>query len=179
LGRRSRKRGGLPARDVVAPPASPAPRADPFARVRARSQARDAEARAKLDPLAPGERPAAVTVAAFVAVGLAIANVALWAAGVKVSGQRTSPAGVVAFAILMLAAAVGLWRARYWAVLGFEALLGLSIVVAALSLVVASNAAAVVLCLGIIGLAGPLFWKLIRAMARIQMPDRRPPAPGG
>ena len=120
-----------------------------------------------------------MTVAAFVAVGLAIANVALWAAGVKVSGQRTSPAGVVAFAILMLAAAVGLWRARYWAVLGFEALLGLSIVVAALSLVVASNAAAVVLCLGIIGLAGPLFWKLIRAMARIQMPDRRPPAPGG
>ena len=116
---------------------------------------------------------------AFVAVALAIANVALWAAGVEVRGQHTSAVGVVAFAILMLATAVGLWRARYWAVLGFEALLGLSIVIAALSLVVASNLAAVLLCVGIIAFAGPLFWKLIRAMARIQMPDRRPAARDG
>jgi hypothetical protein len=174
LGRRSRKRG-RPGATAAPRPAQP----DPFARARVRSEARDAEARAKLHPLASGERPGAVTVAAFVAVALAIANVALWAAGVEVRGQHTSAVGVVAFAILMLATAVGLWRARYWAVLGFEALLGLSIVIAALSLVVASNLAAVLLCVGIIAFAGPLFWKLIRAMARIQMPDRRPAARDG
>ena len=75
----------------------------------------------------------------------------------------------------MVAAAVGMWRTRYWAVLGFEALLGVSILIAALSLTVASNWQAVVLCLGTIAIAGPLFYKLVRAMARIQMPSRRPP----
>jgi hypothetical protein len=158
---------------------APAGEASVFSRARARTEARNAQARAKLDPLPPGERPLAVTVAAFVAVALAVANVALWAAGVEVRGQRTSAVGVGAFAVLMLAAALGLWRARYWAVLGFEALLGLTIVIAALSLVVASNVAAVLLCVGIIALAGPLFWKLIRAMARIQMPDRGPARPDG
>jgi hypothetical protein len=167
LGRRSRKRSAGTKATVASAPSA-------FDRARARSEARNAEARAKLDPLEPGERPAAVTVAAFVAVGLAVTNVALWAAGVDVRGQRTTAVGVAAFAVLMLAAALGLWRARYWAVLGFEALLGVSIVIAALSLVVASNLAAVLLCVGIIALATPLFWKLVRAMARIQMPDRRP-----
>jgi hypothetical protein len=62
--------------------------------------------------------------------------------------------------------------AKYWAVLGFEVLLGVSIIFAGLSLVVASNLAAVALCVGIIALAGPLFWFLIRAMARLQMPER-------
>jgi hypothetical protein len=171
LGRRSRKRG------AAKPAAAPSP--PPFARARERSEARNAQARAKLEPLPPGGRPGAVTVAAFVAVALAIANVALWAAGVEVRGQKTSAVGVTAFAILMLAAALGLWRARYWAVLGFEALLGVSIVIAALSLIVASNLAAVLLCVGIILLAGPLFWKLVRAMARIQMPDRGPARPDG
>ena len=96
--------------------------------------------------------------------------------------RRVVGVGVLFVAALFFftVAEFGRRRIRYpVAVLGFEALLGLSIVVAALSLVVASNAAAVVLCLGIVALAGPLFWKLIRAMARIQMPDRRPPAPGG
>ena len=39
---------------------------------------------------------------------------------------------------------------------------------------VASNVAAVVLCLAIIAVAGTLFWFLIRVMARIQLPSRRP-----
>jgi hypothetical protein len=183
LGRRSRKRSagskGTAAQPKPSSTGAPAGEASVFSRARARTEARNAQARAKLDPLPPGERPPAVTVAAFVAVALAVANVALWAAGVEVRGQRTSAVGVGAFAVLMLAAALGLWRARYWAVLGFEALLGLTIVIAALSLVVASNVAAVLLCVGIIALAGPLFWKLIRAMARIQMPDRGPARPDG
>ena len=79
---------------------------------------------------------------------------------------------VIAFAVLMGGAALGMWLGVYWAVLLFQALLGITIVIAALSLLVASNVAAVALCAAIVGLGGWLFWKLIRAMARMQMPRR-------
>ncbi len=46
------------------------------------------------------------------------------------------------------------------------------VVFAAASLAVASNLQAAVLCVVIIGAGGWLFWKLIRVMARIQMPRR-------
>jgi hypothetical protein len=67
-----------------------------------------------------------------------------------------------------------MWRMRYWAVLGFEVLLGVAIVFAALSLLVASNVQGALLAVAVIAVAAPLFWKLIRTMARIQMPARRP-----
>jgi hypothetical protein len=67
-----------------------------------------------------------------------------------------------------------MWHHRYWAVLGFEALLGITVAIAALSLLVASNLAAVALCVVTIGLGGWLFWKLVRVMARLQAPERRP-----
>jgi len=76
-------------------------------------------------------------------------------------------------------AAIGMWKCRYWAVLGFEALLGIAIVFSAISLLVASNVAAVLLCVAIIAVASPLFWLLIRAMARIQLPARRRDEPVG
>ena len=44
-----------------------------------------------------------------------------------------------------------MWARRYWAVLGFEMLLGVAIVGAAISLMRASNLAGVALCLGLIG----------------------------
>jgi hypothetical protein len=144
----------------------------------ARGRQKDAEARAKLVPLAPGERPRAVTVAAILAALLGIANLVLLAVGYEVDeGGQT--AGALIFAALMAGAAIGMWRCRYWAVLGFEALLGIAIVFAALSLLVASNLAAVLLCVAVIAVAGPLFWFLIRAMARIQLPARRRNEPVG
>lgn len=141
---------------------------------RKRGEERDAEVRAGLEPLREGERPAAVTVAAVAAAVLALANLGLFLAGVKVRGQNTQAGGVILFASLMLLAAGGMWRARYWAVLGFEALLGISLVVAALSLVRASNLLGVLVPLAVLTLGGTLFWKLVRAMARIQMPERKP-----
>ncbi len=144
----------------------------------ARGRQKDAEARAKLVPLAPGERPRAVTAAAILAALLGIANLVLLAAGYEVEeGGQT--AGALIFAALMAAAAIGMWRCRYWAVLGFEALLGIAIVFSAMSLLVASNLVAVLLCLAIIAVASPLFWFLIRAMARIQLPARRRDEPVG
>jgi hypothetical protein len=65
-----------------------------------------------------------------------------------------------------------MWKVRYWAVLGFQVLLGVTVLGAFLALLRAENLAAVALCFAIMGVCGPLFWKLIRAMARIQMPRR-------
>jgi hypothetical protein len=150
-----------------------------MARGYARGRVRDEAVRARLEPLAPGERPLAVTLAAVLAAALAVLNLVLFAAGWEVRGQEPSTFGVVLFAGLMLAAAIGMWHCRYWAVLGFEALLGVALLWSSLSLLVAANLVAVVLCVGVIAVAGPLFWFLIRAMARIQLPSRRPQEPVG
>jgi hypothetical protein len=77
------------------------------------------------------------------------------------------------FTVLLLFMAWGLWRARYWAVLGMEALLAITMLVFALALPFASNLRAVVLSVGVLVPATALFWFLIKAMARIQMPERR------
>jgi hypothetical protein len=150
-----------------------------MARAYARARERDAAVRDALEPLAPGERPLAVTVAAVLAALLGAANLVLLAAGWEIQGGDQSVAGVLIFAGLMAIAAVGMWQCRYWAVLGFEVLLGIALVYAVLALLVASNLQAVVRCLGIVAIAGPLFWFLIRAMARIQLPARRPREPVG
>ena len=138
----------------------------------ARSRERDEAVRASLEPLAEGERPLAVTIAAILAAVLALANLGFFLAGWEVTGEDPTAGGVLAFCALLLAAAVGMWFRRYWAVLGFEVLLGITLVYAGLSLLFPSNWQGVVLTLGVIALAGPLFWFLIRAMARIQMPKR-------
>ena len=73
----------------------------------------------------------------------------------------------------MLVAAAGCGAAKYWAVLGFEALLGLSVLTRGLALLVASNVAGGrPLASACSPSAGTLFWFLIRAMARLQMPER-------
>ena len=65
-----------------------------------------------------------------------------------------------------------MWRAKYWAVLGFEVLMGVTTAFGALSLLVASSLRGALIALGVVVICGTFFWKLIRAMARIQMPDR-------
>jgi hypothetical protein len=136
----------------------------------ARAEERNAAVRATLTPLAPGERPPALVVAVVLAAALAIANVVALVAGLDVEGRRPGAFGVLLFALLMLAAAWGMWQRRYGAVLAFEALLGITVAIAALSLFVANNAAAVVLCLVILLPGGWLFWKLVRVMGRLQAP---------
>jgi hypothetical protein len=166
LGQRSRKR-----RTTGAAGGAPGAQGGDLQRGYARARQRDEEARASLEPLAPGERPVAVAVAAVVAALIAVANVVLVATGSGVGGRRSVTGGLV-FAALMAVAAVFMWRRKYWAVLGFQALLGLSVITASLSLLVASNVEAVVRSLIVIAVAGTLFWFLIRAMARLQMPSR-------
>jgi hypothetical protein len=184
LGRRSRKRsaaggasadGGRADRPAAEPPAGAEPDRSPRSPRRRSSQERNEAVRAALQPLGPGERPGAVTVGAIVAAALAVANLVAYLAGLKIDGERPAITGIVVYEALLVAAAAGMWRAKYWAVLGFEFMLGFLLVILALLLVRASNALAVAVVLAIGVPAGWLFWKLVRAMARIQMPA----PPGG
>ena len=171
MGKRSRKRRSTAS---PSPTPAPAPRPAPAARP-SRSEAKNAAVRAQLEPLETGERPAAVTVGAAIATVLAVANVVLYIAGVKVSGQKPTVQGIAGPTLIMAVCGYGMWRAKYWAVLGMEALLGLVIIIFALLLATAENLQAVLVSLAVIGLSGLLFWKLVKAMARIQMPKRPEP----
>jgi hypothetical protein len=166
---RARKRARAAAAGEVSAPTPPDAPPKPLSR----SERRNAEARAALEPLEEGERPVAVTVAAVIAGGLVVANIALAVGGYKIQGKHPAVAGVVVFTALLLAMAIGLWRVRYWAVLGMEALLAITMLLFSLALPFASNVRAVVVSVAVLIPAATLFWFLIRAMARIQMPDRR------
>ena len=56
-------------------------------------------------------------------------------------------------------------------------MLALLIVIWSLLLVKAETAVGALLATAIIALAGTMFWFLVKALARIQMPERRPPPP--
>jgi hypothetical protein len=150
-------------------PESPRPRGY------ARGRAKDEAARAELKPLAPGERPTAVTVGAIVAGGLAAANLIAVIAGLNGAIDDDDRARAIAGSLLvtglLCAVAWGMWNARYWAVLGMQALLGLTLIAAALGIVTAQNAAGMLVLVAIIAGAGTLFWFMVKAMARIQMPE--------
>jgi hypothetical protein len=135
---------------------------------------REEIARAALEPLHEGERPPALLIAVVVAVLLALGVVigALTVHGLRRHGGSL-PGGVFLAGVLALLA-LGMYRCRYWAVLAFEALLAFQILVTSLALVVASTLLAAGLCLVSIGLAGWLFWKLVRVMGRIQAGERGP-----
>jgi hypothetical protein len=140
----------------------------------ARSRAKDDDARAALVPLAEGERPRAVTVAAAVAALFSGGNLIAYAAGLEINGERPQAVGVISYSLLMAIAAWGMWRSKYWAVLGMQAILGILIVLFSLFLFEASDVQSALICVAIIVPAGTLFFFLIKAMARIQMPERRP-----
>ena len=133
----------------------------------ARGEAKNAEIRATLEPLAPGERPWPLLAAIAVAVVLAAVNLIG-----TLATDEVPLGGTLLFVAVMAMAAYGLWHQRAWAVLGFLALLGIIAAFGILSLLVASDLAAVALCVVVVGLSGTLFWKLIRVLGRIQAPPR-------
>jgi hypothetical protein len=144
----------------------------------ARSEAKNEAVRETLEPLAEGERPTPVTIAAVASAVLAtvftVSTVAA-AAGVEVSGKQPSPIPLAIIAGVIWYMTWGLWKARYWAVLGFQMLLLLFMLSAALGLVQVSTLLQAAVSLLLLGGAAWLFFKMIRALARIQMPAR----PGG
>lgn len=141
----------------------------------ARAEQRNREAREALEPLAEGERPTVVTVGAVIAALIAVSIAAGYAAGVEVDGERPRPPQVIAPAVIMGVMAWGMWHARYWAVLGFQLMLVIVLFSAFFGLVVgASSVAQIVGTLALLAGAGALFYFMVKAMARIQMPTRLP-----
>ncbi len=133
---------------------------------------REEHAQASLTPLEPDERPPALLVAVAVAALLALAVIVGALTIHSLSHHGGSLAGGVFLACVLALLALGMYRRRYWAVLGFEALLTFQILATSLALVVASTLLAAGLCLVSIVLAGWLFWKLVRVMGRIQAAER-------
>jgi hypothetical protein len=150
---------------------TPVPAAGAQLSRRGRSEAKNEAVRAELVPLEEGERPTVVTVAALVAFLLAAGNVSAWAAGLKVDGDRPMLATIAFQGLLMGSLAYGMWRVRYWAVLGMEAILAILIVILAVLLLKASSGLTVLMIVALIGASGTLFWKLVRVMARMQIPE--------
>ncbi|MFT4049592.1 MAG: hypothetical protein QM648_07110 [Solirubrobacterales bacterium] len=144
-----------------------------YSNARGRSEAKNQAVRESLEPLAPGERPLAVTIAAIASAIFAIANVAVYALSDHAVGADRGKEVTQTFLIsLVLAiAAWGMWKAKYWAVLGFQTILGLQVIVLSLALLKASSWWVVLVFLALIVVFAILFWFLIRAMARLQMPE--------
>ena len=142
-------------------------------RMSRRYEERNEEARAKLEPLEEGERPAAVTAGAIASSLLAIVftvSAVLAVAGVDAGGRHIKPLPIITFGIVLWAMTVGMWRARYWAVLGFQTVLLLVMLASAFGLVVVSSVLQAVGTTILLAGSGTLFYFMIRAMARIQMP---------
>ena len=139
----------------------------------AQAEVRNREAREALEPLADGERPLVVTVGAAVSALLALLSIAGYLAGVEVEGDKPRLAQVLAPVLLLAIMAWGMWRARYWAVLGFQLLLVFLIFSAVFGLLVqAASAAQFAVTLALLAVSGTFFYFMVKAMARIQMPTR-------
>ncbi len=149
--------------------------AERMARGYARAEERNQAAREALVPLADGERPTVVTLGAVLAGLIALSIVAGYAAGVEVDGEKPRFAQAAAPALIMGVMAWGMWRARYWAVLVFQLILVFLIFSAVFGLAVqASTVAQFAATLGLLAFAGTFFYFMVKAMARIQMPERVP-----
>jgi hypothetical protein len=145
-------------------------------RLASRSEAKNRAAREALEPLEEGERPLVVTLGAIASALICASIVIAYALGAEVDGERPNLAQTIAPAVLTGVMAWGMWRARYWAVLGFQVVLLFLIIAAALGLVAAGSAVQVIGNVVVMAVAGTFFFFMVKALARIQMPDRGPRA---
>jgi hypothetical protein len=146
----------------VASSPSPGPTARP---PRKSSEERNQAIRAGLVPIAPGERPLPLVIAVAVAVALGLVNIVL-----LLAGQSGHPEQLVVYCGLVLGTAWGMWTKRYGAVLAFQCLLAIAVVIGFLFLLRASSLVDLLICFGLIVPTGWLFWKLVRVLARLQTP---------
>jgi hypothetical protein len=137
------------------------------------SSARDEQARATLEPLGPDERPLALLIAVAVAALLAVAVLVGGLTIHDLSSRGGSLPGAIVLSGVLAALAFGMYRRRYLAVLGFEALLALQIVLSSLALIIAASLLAAGEYVIALALGGWLFWKLVRVMGRIQAGEQR------
>ncbi|MGV1047838.1 MAG: hypothetical protein ACOYD4_04840 [Solirubrobacterales bacterium] len=167
--RKRKQRGGAADAETTPTPA------DRMKAGYAKAEERNQAAREALVPLAEGQRPTVVTVGSVLAGLLAISILAGYLAGVEVNGETPKLAQVLAPALIMGVMSWGMWRARYWAVLGFQLILVFLIFSAVYGLAVqATTLAQFAATLGLLAVSGGFFFFMVKAMARIQMPERLP-----
>jgi hypothetical protein len=150
----------------------------------ARSEAKNEAARQRLQPLREDERPTVVTIGAVIAALVSLSVIAGYAAGVEVTAfsaegvaqgeERPHIVQVLVPATLFAIMAWGMWRARYWAVLGFQVALLFALIAASLGLVQATEITQAIGNFVLLAVAGTMFFFMIKALARIQMPKRLP-----
>jgi hypothetical protein len=106
----------------------------------------------------------------------AAAQPLLDAAGVKPDGEPPRFAQVAAPALITGVLAWGMWRARYWAVVGFQLVLVFLIFASFYGLALEANSLGGFLASGgLLVVSATFFVLMVKAMARIQMPHRLPP----
>jgi hypothetical protein len=164
-------------RGAPKPKPAGAPQTDRIRAGYAKAEERNQAVRESLDPLAEGERPGAVTAGAIFSAIVALifwVTTVLAATGAEINGSEPQPTGLAAFALIMSVMAWGMWNRRYWAVLGFQMLLVLLLLSAAAGLITATTVLQVIGTTVLILILGALFYFMVKAMARIQMPTRDP-----
>jgi hypothetical protein len=153
--------------------ASPSSPRERMERGYARAEQRNQEAREALEPLEQGERPLVVTIGAIISALIVLSIVIGYLAGTEVNGQKPPFVQVLAPSLLLGLMAWGMWRARYWAVLGFQLILVFLIFSAVYGLALqAATVGQVLATLGLLAATGTFFYFMVKAMARIQMPTR-------
>jgi hypothetical protein len=150
----------------------------PVERGYAKAEERNRETREALVPLYEGERPGVVTVGAafsgvialifWVSTGIALFTDA------TVEGNDPHPLQIALIAAVLTAMAWGMWKARYWAVLGFQMLLVIFLLAGVAGLVSATTVPQVIGTVLLVAVCLAFFLFMVKAMARIQMPNRLP-----
>lgn len=140
-----------------------------------KSELKNEMAREQLEPLAPDERPLVVTLGAILSIAICLFTAGAWIIGAEVDGERPAAFQAFAPAFLFGAMAIGMWMKRYWAVLGFQAVMAILMIGAFLTLIAAGDWLTAVTGLLTLTVAGIFFWFTVKAMARIQMPDKHMP----
>ncbi|MCK9248228.1 MAG: hypothetical protein M0P31_04530 [Solirubrobacteraceae bacterium] len=185
-GKRKRKRSTRQARSraSAANAATPAPvtkaTATPtgrnaMARGYARAEEKNQAIRESLQPYGPGERPR-VVIYAVIWLALLVANFIYGAITVETdTGERDNVVGRIqniGLMLLTLLSAWGTWRMKYWALLGTQTLIAISVIVLTLFALTTSVVWLIPLSLAFAGASGWLFYRLVRVMARIQVAER-------
>ena len=167
--------GGFSANGAASHDSRPTP-ADRMKAGYAKAEVRNQAAREALVPLAEGERPTVVTVSAILSALVVASILVTFALGVKVNGSVPKLNTILLPVVILGVLAWGMWKARYWAVVCFQIVLVFLIFTAVYGLMVeATSIAEIGASVGLLVVAGVLFWMMVKAMARIQMPDRLPP----
>ena len=122
---RSRKRGRRKKPRSPPPARAHRRRGRPAATAQARSESATPPS-GRAGSARPGRAPWSIKIAALIAliVGVGDLSTCSSAAG-SFGGTHTAVGGVIVFSVLMIICGLGMWQLRYWAVLGFQAVLAI------------------------------------------------------